>query len=135
MEIKRRGFLGGVLAAFATTPEKVLKASGIAESQLGYGSGVPSVLNHGRSAGAETPWFVNRRIKLVALKTLRPWWFEQKLRAEAKHVNLLDVDVASYRSVSPAAKIAIMRERVYRRAIDVEVSYLDSIAAEEAFTP
>lgn len=139
MELKRRGFLGGMLAAFATTPEKVLKASGVDESAIGHAIGGQYVepLTESffgvSSDGAQG--YAAERVKLLALKALRPKWFEDKRREHARDIEVLDVDLASFRSVSPAAKICIQRQRNYDRSIEHDLNRLDQHIGEAMFKP
>lgn len=49
------------------------------------------------------------------IKTLSPAWYEEKERKRARYIEGFDLDLAANRSMSLAAKVAIQRERNYRR--------------------
>jgi len=135
--------MGGLAAIFASTPEKVLNAAGVKVTDVGAASGglppmiEPLIQNTGlpKALGDETPWYITNGLKLRALRLVRPHWFEKRRRLNARHVQTLDVDLASFRSVSPAAKIAIQRERQYQRYLDDEIENMDLIKMDEAFKP
>lgn len=139
MKLKRRGFLGGISALMATTPEKVLNASGVTANPLAETVGGSPLVNlagayGGNSArGTGMPWHVTQRIKLISLKTFRPEWFERKRRRVARYVGVLDLDLAAMVSISPAMKICIQRERNYQRNLDQEIENYELDGEEEAF--
>lgn len=137
-QIKRRGFLGGIAAALATTPEKVLKATGVSPTQIGREFGIRSG-EYAVPTAAETisgglPWWKAERARIFAMRTFAPWLLEKKRRANAHHVSYLDINIASLRSVSPAAKIAMQRELQYRRQLDEELERLILTAEDRDFT-
>ena len=137
MAMKRRGFLGGIAAAFATTPEKVLKAAGVEASQLGQLTPSGGIISGGLNAttygSPGLPWYKAEKARVLAMRTFAPWLLEKKRRRQAYHVGSLDVNIASLRSVSPAAKIAMQRELNYRRQLDDELASLDFAGEEQEF--
>ncbi len=127
-QMKRRGFLGGIAAALATTPEKVLKASGVQSSPIGGDPFPPSpnLISPGMtSVGSTMPWWKAEKARIIALRTFAPWLLEKKRRRQARYVHVLDVNISCLRSVSPAAKIAMQRELQYRRQLEAELEGLD----------
>jgi len=136
--LKRRGFLGGMGALFATTPEKVLKASGVSVELSQAGGHIRAGLAPGGTStgGMEGPgaWPLARKARLIALKTLNPEWFERRRRADARHVSALEPHIASLRSVSASAKINMQREFQYRRYVEIEEEGYDIRAQEEMFS-
>lgn len=71
--------------------------------------------------------------RLLALKALRPEWWEAKRRLSAYHVSALDVDIAGFQSVSMSAKLAMQRERNYEQQLAMEERSLLQRINEEAF--
>lgn len=134
--MKRRGFLGGIAAALTTTPEKVLRASGVNPTVLGS----PTEVNtrFGAAVQIENPtplssWNLTERIRLLALKAAAPWWLEKQRRARAKHVRYLEPHIACLVSVSPAMKINMQREFQYRTQFELELERNELSIAEEQF--
>lgn len=133
--LKRRGFLGGMGALFATTPEKILAASGVKVSSLGETSGFPSIgLGGGVSANSlSDSWATSQKLRLAALKMFAPSWFDERRRRDARAVHVLAPHIASLRSVSPSAKINMQRELQYRTRIDDELRDYELQELSEAF--
>ena len=135
--LKRRGFLGGMGALFATTPEKILKASGVKVSPLGETANFPSGglagISLSGSSSINTSWATSQKLRLAALKMFAPSWFDEKRRRDARAVHVLAPHIASLRSVSPSAKINMQREFQYRTRIDEELRDYELQELSEAF--
>lgn len=137
--MRRRGFLGTMLAGVAAAPSAVLKSAGVAESGIGLGgmaapvAGLVSSMGVPNSISGSRNWALESLTRLKMLKTIAPSWFEQSRRQQSHNVYVLDVDLASLRSVSPAMKIAIQRERQFQRSIELEERSLSIRAQEIAF--
>ena len=135
--MKRRGFMGGIAAALATTPEKVLKASGVSSSPIGAGSILPQpfVGSYGETKIHAESWRISEKMRFNALKMLNPWWFERKRRMDAHPINALDPNIAALRSVSPQAKIAMQRELQYRTQFEREIEFNEIGIFADQFQP
>jgi len=66
-------------------------------------------------------------------KSKLPWWKEAQLRADAKVVRRLDADIASFKSFSMVAKVALQQERNYQSTIASIRDGYDKNEAEEAY--
>jgi hypothetical protein len=143
MSLKRRGFLGGVAAAFATTPDKVLRASGISTGDANIGRIGPG----GFSSSAREPvstiynynnpdrtWAVTRKLELQALHAAMPEWFEKRRRKAAKNVHVLDPNIDALVSVSKIGKINMQMELQYRRNLIEELESLDITIAQDEWS-
>lgn len=150
MNIKRRSFLGislgGLVAGPSALAKKVAEQAGFSTiNKFGTGAQVygdltpgPSTDDYGgRSIGDNAKKYVeSQQKKLLNLKTLKflkPAWFEQKRRERAREVYALDLDLAAMNSMSLAAKVAIQRERNYKRYLDDEEEYITRRIKEKMF--
>lgn len=121
MSETRRGFLKflgiGAAAAPATlsaTAERVIQGGVPSLAPMGgYARQTMSALT------VESPNYPRPRIAREALKIMGlPQWQKDQWRDEAKHVSVLDPDLASMRSMSLSAKIYIQQERNYQKHED-----------------
>jgi hypothetical protein len=123
--MRRRGFLGGLLASpllGGVKPEDAaLEASGISINPIRHPT--PDTLSDlTDTVGFEgnKPWFVQRRLKLEFVKLFDSSYFEEAARRNAKEVHSIEPDILALRSVSAAGKVAIQRERNFRRLSNPE---------------
>lgn len=139
--MKRRGFLGGILASplalKAAAEEKIASLSNI--YMKGTTQVSTSVLEDivardswgGESVGISGESWTARRLKeLRLLKTFAPQLLEKKRRADARRVHEIDPDLAGLQSMSLAAKIAFQRERLYKRSLEEEQTWIERLEEE-----
>ena len=137
--MKRRGFLGGILASplalKAAAEEKVAKLSGWWDGDLSpVGTDLVHTLADNAPGGihefAGEIWVARAVKEANLLRTLAPELLERKRRREAKEVRSIDPDLAALQSMSLAAKIAFQRERLYHRTIEEEAGWIDRVKEE-----
>jgi len=139
--MKRRGFLGGILASplalKAAAEEKIASLSNI--YMKGTTQVSTSVLEDivardswgGESVGISGESWTARGLKeLRLLKTFAPQLLEKKRRADARRVHEIDPDLAGLQSMSLAAKIAFQRERLYKRSLEEEQTWIERLEEE-----
>lgn len=140
--MKRRGFFGMIAGAVAAGPsaaKSVAKQAGINLSPVAFGEIIPmkslsdNCVPNSVGASIGKSWTETRLLRFNLLKSLRPAFFEKRHRDNARHVNRFDLDLSSLQSMSLAAKVAVQRERNYRRLIAEEEGYLNSSWEEEQF--
>jgi hypothetical protein len=131
MKMKRRGFMGSIAAALTINPSSQIEAVAghVISPTIGSLTGSGAVAG----VGASTSWATREKAKISLLKMLNPKWFEQKRRMAAKNVNRLDIDIASFQSVSMAGKIAMQRERNYQTEYMREYDWAEIREAEDQF--
>lgn len=128
--MRRRGFLGGLLASpllgGVKSEDIALEASGISikplraltPDNLGDLTGM-------KELGDTRPWYLQRRVELEFIKFFDPKYFIDAARRNAKEIHYIEPDILALRSVSAAGKVAIQRERNFRRLSDPETELDD----------
>lgn len=135
--MERRGFLGGLVALVVAkpkvTPVEVAKLTGVEVSGFAsltsYASG--EALSFTDPSPPRTPWAVASQARHALLKVMKPEWWMQRRRLEARRVTHLDPDLASLKSVSVSAKIRIQRDNNFHCGLQNEEHYLWTQAQEE----
>lgn len=126
--LKRRGFLGGLLATPLATAAaakdaaiKQLGASGIYTGAESFTpDGPPDEIFRSGSTRPDQPWYITRRLRLEAIKLFNRGYLEEKARREAKYVRNIDPDIMALQSVSLAGKIFMQRKRQFEKEMDID---------------
>lgn len=142
--MKRRGFMGLFGAALAVGPEQIAKDAGFSLDPLEGWQGSDHSLLDDIGEGIAGPdlnsvnvdpvsWEKKKKLSVLrAMRWFKPAFFEQKRRDEAKHISVLDLNIASLRSCSVAGKVAMQRELNYQKNILEEEASL-KLRIEERF--
>lgn len=125
--MQRRGLLGGMAALFAAPVAKNIppQIENISDPlrHVGVATAVDaeSLANGLEAASKKTVERYNKKLlKNQALRFFKPSWFVEQKRSYANNVQELDLDLATHRSMSVAAKIAIQKERNFQRYMSDE---------------